>query len=78
MDEGYKTVRISPRELGRILGIPDRKPGTCSSLMSGSSAGMPRTNPYPNAAEKAEVESNFTGAFSASSAAGSVPVLLED
>ncbi|WP_253191326.1 snapalysin family zinc-dependent metalloprotease [Streptomyces sp. M1013] len=78
VDEGYNTVRISSHKLGRILGIPDRKPGTFSGLMSGSSAGMPCTNPYPKAAEKAEVESNFTGAFSASSAAGSVPVLLED
>ncbi|MFG3250902.1 snapalysin family zinc-dependent metalloprotease [Streptomyces sp. NPDC048187] len=80
VNEGYDTVRISSHELGHILGLPDRKPGPCSSLMSGSSAGVPCTNPYPNAAEKAEVENNFTGTVvdSPSAATGSVPVLLED
>ncbi|MEU9521701.1 snapalysin family zinc-dependent metalloprotease [Streptomyces sp. NPDC048224] len=79
VNEGYDTVRISSHELGHILGLPDRKPGPCSSLMSGSSAGVPCTNPYPNAAEKAEVEDNFTAAVASPSAAtGPVPVLLED
>ncbi|WP_200307316.1 snapalysin family zinc-dependent metalloprotease [Streptomyces adelaidensis] len=59
VDEGYNTIRIASHELGHILGLPDRKPGPCTSLMSGSSAGVSCTNPNPNAAEKSEVEGNF-------------------
>lgn len=79
VNEGYNTVRISSHELGHILGLPDRKPGPCSSLMSGASAGVPCTNPNPNAAEKAEVEDNFAGAADSPAAvAAPTPVLVRD
>ncbi|WP_053736732.1 snapalysin family zinc-dependent metalloprotease [Nocardia sp. NRRL S-836] len=61
IDQGYNKTRIAAHELGHILGLPDIKPGPCSSLMSGASAGVPCTNPVPNAAEKSRVERNFAG-----------------
>ncbi|MFF3488654.1 snapalysin family zinc-dependent metalloprotease [Streptomyces sp. NPDC002701] len=78
VDQGYNTVRISSHELGHILGLPDRKPGPCSSLMSGSSAGTACTNPYPNAAEKAEVEGNFGGELARTGGAVPVGVMIVD
>lgn len=62
MDQGYDVVRVAAHELGHMLGLPDRKPGPCSDLMSGASAGLSCANPYPSAAEKAQVERNFEGA----------------
>ncbi|MEU0845059.1 snapalysin family zinc-dependent metalloprotease [Streptomyces sp. NPDC005962] len=59
VDEGHNTIRIASHEMGHILGLPDVKPGPCSSLMSGASAGTSCTNANPNAAEKSEVEDAF-------------------
>jgi snapalysin len=59
VQEGHNTIRIASHELGHILGLPDVKPGPCSSLMSGASAGTSCTNANPDASEKAEVEDNF-------------------
>ncbi|WP_091678982.1 snapalysin family zinc-dependent metalloprotease [Amycolatopsis marina] len=57
--EGHDVIRIAAHELGHILGLPDRRTGLCRDLMSGASAGTSCKNPNPNAAEIAEVESNF-------------------
>lgn len=57
--EGHYTVRIASHELGHILGLPDRRTGRCTDLMSGASAGTSCRNPDPNSAEIAEVERNF-------------------
>jgi snapalysin len=59
VQEGHYTVRIASHELGHILGLPDRRTGRCTDLMSGASAGTSCRNPYPNSAEIAEVERNF-------------------
>ncbi|WP_181787938.1 snapalysin family zinc-dependent metalloprotease [Streptomyces phytophilus] len=69
VNEGYDTTRIASHELGHSLGLPDMKPGPCSSLMSGSTAGVSCTNPVPNATERAQVEANYGGGF-----AGLVPM----
>lgn len=72
VEQGYHTVRISAHELGHILGLPDRKPGPCSSLMSGASPGPGCTNVHPDASERAEVEDNFSGAARTAPAAGAL------
>ncbi|MCX2952011.1 snapalysin family zinc-dependent metalloprotease [Lentzea sp. NEAU-D7] len=59
VNEGHDTVRISSHEFGHLLGLPDRRTGLCTDLMSGASAGTSCKNPNPNAKEKAEVEANF-------------------
>jgi snapalysin len=74
VNDGYAVVRIASHEFGHILGLPDRKPGPCSSLMSGSSAGVSCTNPYPNSTEISRVQSLYSGSFAASVNTGQVVV----
>jgi snapalysin len=57
--DGYDTIRIAAHETGHSLGLPDMKPGPCSSLMSGSTGGVDCTNANPDEAERAEVEANY-------------------
>lgn len=61
VNQGYNRTRIASHEFGHILGLPDRRTGLCSDLMSGSSAPVSCTNAYPNATEAAQVNSLFAG-----------------
>ena len=66
--EGYDAIRIAAHELGHSLGLPDVKPGPCSSLMSGSTGGVNCTNRAPNASERSRVEANYGGGLAGQSA----------
>ena len=59
VNEGYYPVRIASHEFGHILGLPDIKPGPCSSLMSGSTGGVSCTNVNPNASERNRVQNTY-------------------
>lgn len=59
VDEGYGPTRIATHELGHILGLDDKKPGPCSSLMSGSTAGISCRSLQPDEAERSAVERMF-------------------
>jgi snapalysin len=74
--EGHLTDRISAHEFGHILGLPDVKPGPCSSLMSGASGGAGCPTAHPNAEEAAQVEANFGGV--ASPEAYDKPLVFKD
>ncbi|WP_406005118.1 snapalysin family zinc-dependent metalloprotease [Streptomyces sp. NBC_00637] len=65
VDQGYDKTRIAAHEMGHSLGLPDTKPGPCSQLMSGSSAGTACTNAIPNATERSRVQSAYASAIAA-------------
>ncbi|MGY1523708.1 snapalysin family zinc-dependent metalloprotease [Streptomyces sp. MN3] len=70
VNQGYNKTRIAAHELGHSLGLPDTKPGPCSQLMSGSSAGTSCTSAVPNATERSRVQSNYANALTASDVTG--------
>ncbi|WP_214411554.1 snapalysin family zinc-dependent metalloprotease [Sphaerisporangium fuscum] len=61
--EGYYPLRIATHEMGHILGLPDRRTGLCSDLMSGHSAPVSCTNANPSPAERRQVDANFAGSL---------------
>ncbi|MFI0453404.1 snapalysin family zinc-dependent metalloprotease [Actinomadura sp. 6N118] len=68
--DGYNTTRIASHEMGHSLGLPDRKPGPCSSLMSGSTGGVSCTNALPNASERAAVNRTYAGTSAPATSGG--------
>lgn len=65
VQQGYNVVRIAAHELGHSLGLPDRRTGLCSDLMSGSSAPVSCANAQPSAAERAAVQRNYASGLTA-------------
>jgi snapalysin len=72
--EGHDPIRIAAHELGHNFGLPDTKPGPCTSLMSGSSAGTTCKNPKPDANETSEVERNY----GSGATANPTPTVVQD
>ncbi|MFE4873698.1 snapalysin family zinc-dependent metalloprotease [Streptomyces sp. NPDC056682] len=65
VDEGYDATRITAHETGHVLGLPDDYSGPCSELMSGHGPGTSCTNAKPDAAEAAQVDSNYAPGMAA-------------
>lgn len=72
VDEGYFPVRIAAHELGHSLGLPDIKPGPCSSLMSGSTGGVSCTNVNPNTTERNRVQNTYAGSIAPTANTGTI------
>lgn len=68
--QGHDRTRIAAHEIGHSLGLPDTKPGPCSQLMSGSSAGISCRNAVPNATEQSRVESFYANGLASRTPAG--------
>ncbi|TNH23030.1 snapalysin family zinc-dependent metalloprotease [Micromonospora orduensis] len=68
VNQGYDRNRIAAHEIGHILGLPDRRTGLCTDLMSGSSAPVSCRNATPNSTEASRVNSLFAGTLAASTA----------
>ncbi|MGC5311758.1 snapalysin family zinc-dependent metalloprotease [Micromonospora zamorensis] len=65
VNQGYDRNRIAAHEIGHILGLPDRRTGLCTDLMSGSSAPVSCRNANPSSAEASRVNSLFAGSLAA-------------
>jgi snapalysin len=68
VQQGYNVVRIATHEMGHSLGLPDRRTGLCSDLMSGSSAPVSCANAQPSSAERAAVQRNYANGLTAQQA----------
>jgi snapalysin len=62
VNDGHSPPRIAAHEFGHLLGLPDRRTGLCTDLMSGASAGTSCRNAFPSATEASRVNANFASA----------------
>jgi len=72
VQQGYYPPRIASHEFGHIVGLPDRRTGLCSDLMSGSSAPTSCTNMYPSAREASQINYNYSFLAAATAPGGLV------
>ncbi|HWM38033.1 MAG TPA: snapalysin family zinc-dependent metalloprotease [Streptomyces sp.] len=59
LTQGHDPVRVVAHEFGHMLGLDDKQPGPCSSVMSGKSPGTSCKNFFPDRTERRQVERNF-------------------
>lgn len=77
VNQGYNVVRIASHEFGHILGLPDRRTGLCSDLMSGSSAPVSCANATPNSTERSIVQRNYATAAPAGQESGQQVLVVD-
>ncbi|MGI5402830.1 snapalysin [Streptomyces sp. CA-135486] len=64
-NQQYNSTRVTAHETGHVLGLPDHYSGPCSELMSGGGPGTSCQNAYPNAQERARVNSLWANGLAA-------------
>jgi snapalysin len=64
-NQQYNSTRVTAHETGHVLGLPDHYSGPCSELMSGGGPGTSCQNAYPDAQERARVNTLWAGGLAA-------------
>lgn len=64
-NQQYNSTRVTAHETGHVLGLPDHYSGPCSELMSGGGPGTSCQNAYPDARERARVDTLWANGLAA-------------